>query len=143
MPNRRYELSHPSDEDIRVKEYIEQDAIQKMKNIKNIEAFKKIHIARRLEREILQKESSQKGTYECDALEAKLTPEMRKEITLKKAITFLDPGKQEKLCPKCIYNYQNMPDSQLKTVLTPKIIRNDYRNFQLYNRNMPTPSKED
>ncbi len=125
--NQQFESLH-TDETIRALSALREDSAKKLRNLLHKSSQKKLYEARKLEREILQKESSQKSISPVDSSSRSsfsLSPETVKEITLKKSISFMDPGKTEKLCPDCLYSYQNMPDKQLKILLRPSILKAD------------------
>eukprot|EP00826_Nyctotherus_ovalis_P040922 TRINITY_DN4070_c0_g1_i6.p2 TRINITY_DN4070_c0_g1~~TRINITY_DN4070_c0_g1_i6.p2 ORF type:complete len:105 (-),score=35.60 TRINITY_DN4070_c0_g1_i6:751-1065(-) len=100
-----------------------------MKNLLHKEKQKKLQKTRQLEREVLQRESSQPCNFDCEKLEESLTPEMRKEIAHKKSATFLNPAKDEYLPSNCLYNYQNFTERQKRILLIPSILKMDYCKF--------------
>jgi len=128
IPNIKFGLTHPSDEDIIRTERLQRDSDKRMENVDHREGQKKLQKTRQLEREILQRESSQPCNFDCERLEASLTPEVRKQIVYKKSVTFLNPAKEEKLPSNCLYNYHNFTERQKRLLLLPPILKMDYRN---------------
>ena len=108
---------------------LQKESERKIRNLQHISSQQKLHKARQLEREVLQNESSQRKFFGCKTLIDELTPELKKELTLRKSISYMNPSKHEKLSPDCIYDYQNIPDKQLKILLTPTVIVGDYSAF--------------
>ena len=108
---------------------LENDSLKKLKNIHHMDAQKKLQKTRKLEREILQRESSQPIIFDCERMEESLTPEVRKEILLRKSMTFMDPSKTTKLPSHCLYDFKKFTKKDFHNVLPPKVLKADYSKF--------------
>eukprot|EP01022_Parablepharisma_sp_SALTPOND_P020709 TRINITY_DN3849_c0_g1_i2.p1 TRINITY_DN3849_c0_g1~~TRINITY_DN3849_c0_g1_i2.p1 ORF type:complete len:422 (+),score=37.23 TRINITY_DN3849_c0_g1_i2:111-1268(+) len=130
LPNQVFASTHASDDEIQHLTNLEDNSMKMKRNMMHKMSQKKLQKTRQLEREVLQKESSQKDfhkTYFKD--ETALNPDTLKEIKLKKSMSFINPSKTEKLCPSCLYQYQNLPERQLRILLRPSILKADDRNL--------------
>jgi len=99
-------------------------------NIAHIASQRRLHKIRQLERELLQQESKQPNFPTFKALNESLTPTVRKQLILRR---LGDNSKHGRLSPNNILNYRNLPNKQLRILLTPSIIKADLCTFLIIN----------
>ena len=129
LPNQKFSLTHPSDNDLRLEEKLHTDSMKLIQNVINKQTSLKLHAARRLEREVLQKASSQHASFRCDKMYKSFQPEIQHEIKKRKHSTYVDPSKKKNLHSNFIFDYDNLTDRQFRTLLLPNVIKKDFRIF--------------